>query len=155
MTTTTVPRDEATKEMVRQLTTVLADTYNLAIKTHGAHWNVRGPGFFRLHLAFEEQYQALLEAADVLAERLRALDSPAPGSMRQLLALSSIGEPPAASDTLLVEALRDDHRRLSETAAQALQEAKDANDDVTADMLITRIEAHDKTAWMLTATLGG
>lgn len=138
----------------KQLTTVLADTYNLAVKTHGAHWNVRGSGFFRLHQAFDEQYHALLEAADVLAERIRSLGANAPGSMRQLLALSSIGEPPASEDHLLVAALRNDHRKLSESCGVALEEAKSANDDVTADMLITRIEAHDKTAWMLTATLG-
>lgn len=142
------------KPGVKQLTTVLADTYNLAVKTHGAHWNVRGSGFFRLHQAFDEQYHDLLEAADVLAERIRALAYNAPGSMRQLLALSSIGEPPSSDDHLLVEALRNDHCKLSESCSMALEEAKLANDDVTADMLIARIEAHDKTAWMLTATLG-
>ena len=148
------PKTEGTATVVKQLTTVLADTYNLAVKTHGAHWNVRGSGFYRLHQAFDEQYHALLDAADVLAERIRALDCNAPGSMRQLLALSSIGEPPASDDYLLVEALRNDHRTLSATCGVALDEAKQANDDVTADMLIARIEAHDKSAWMLTATLG-
>ena len=152
--TTAERKITVTNEVVKQLTIVLANTYNLAVKTHGAHWNVRGSGFYRLHQAFDEQYQALLAAADLLAERIRALGSMAPGSMDQLLALSSIGEPPAAEDTLLVEALRDDHRMLSQRCRVALEEAKEANDDVTADMLITRIEAHDKTAWMLTATLG-
>jgi starvation-inducible DNA-binding protein len=147
-------RREGALAVVKQLTTVLADTYNLAVKTHGAHWNVRGSGFYRLHQAFDEQYHALLEAADALAERIRALDCNAPGSMRQLLALSSLGEPPESADHLLVAALRNDHRQLSATCSGALETAKQANDDVTADMLIARIEQHDKTAWMLTATLG-
>ena len=148
------PKTDGTLGVVKQLTTVLADSYNLAVKTHGAHWNVRGSGFYRLHQAFDEQYHALIEAADVLAERIRALDCNAPGSMRHLLALSSISDPPASDDYLLVEALRNDHRQLSKTCSVALDEAKKAGDDVTADMLIARIEAHDKTAWMLTATLG-
>ena len=149
-----LPKTEGTVAVVMQLTSVLADTYTLAVKTHGAHWNVRGSGFYRLHQAFDEQYHALLEAADLLAERIRALDCNAPGSMRQLLALSTIGEPPASDDHLLVDALRSDHRKLSATCGVALEKTKKSNDDVTADMLIARIEAHDKTAWMLTATLG-
>jgi starvation-inducible DNA-binding protein len=143
----------ATDEAVRQLTVVLADTYNLAVKTHGAHWNAHGPDFFRLHSAFEKQYQALIAAADLLAERIRALDSVAPGSMRQLLALSSIGDPPAADGQLLVEALRDDHRMLAENCRAALAAAGEAGDDVTVEMMTTRIAEHDKAAWMLTATL--
>ncbi len=148
------PRADGAVAVVKQLTTVLADSYNLAVKTHGAHWNVRGSGFYRLHQAFDEQYHALIDAADVLAERIRSLNFNAPGSMRQLLALSSIGEPPDSDDSQLVEALRNDHRKLSEICSVALEEAKKAGDDVTADMLIARIAAHDKTAGMLTATLG-
>src|SRR5260221_81439 len=95
-------------KIVKHLTKVLADTYVLGVKTHGAHWNVKGSGFFRLHTAFEEQYQGLFSAADVLAERIRALSSDAPGSMKQMLAISTVGEPPETQDESLVRALRDD-----------------------------------------------
>lgn len=140
--------------VVKHLTKVLADTYVLGVKTHGAHWNVKGPGFFRLHAAFDEQYHELLLAADDIAERIRALGSAAPASMRQLLEQSAIGEPPAADDVQLVRALRDDHRQVAEQCRQATTVAEDADDKATADLLIGRSTAHDKTAWMLTATLG-
>ncbi len=141
------------KPIVGHLTAVLADTYALGVKTHGAHWNVRGAGFFRLHTAFEQQYQALFLAADEVAERIRALGSDAPGSMRQLLELSSVGEPPSSSSRELVTALRDDHRALSEACRQALAEAQEDGDEATADLLIKRTSDHDKVAWMLEATL--
>ena len=140
--------------VIQDLTKVLANTYVLGVKTHGAHWNVKGPGFFRLHTAFDEQYHELLLAADDIAERIRALGSAAPASMRQLLEQSSIGEPPAADDVQLVRALRDDHRQLAKQCRDATTEAEDADDKATADLLIGRSTAHDKTAWMLTATLG-
>lgn len=140
--------------VVRPLIAVLADTYALAVKTHGAHWNVKGPGFFRLHSAFDEQYQALLLAADILAERVRALNHSAPASMRQLLELSSIGEPPGSDDMELVKALRDDHQLVCAACHQVLEIAEKEKDQATADLLVGRIEEHDKTVWMLTATLG-
>lgn len=140
--------------VVKDLTQVLADTYGLAVKTHGAHWNVRGAGFFRLHAAFEEQYTALFLAADELAERIRALGVDAPSSLRELSELSSIGETPKGDDDTLVRALRDDHRRIAERARKAIAGAQDGDDEATADLLIGRAQAHDKTAWMLSATLG-
>jgi len=148
------PKKSDERKVVKHLTKVVADTYVLGVKTHGAHWNVKGSGFFRLHTAFEQQYQGLLAAADVIAERIRALGSDAPGSMKQLLALSTVGEPSATADDGLVRGLRDDHRSLTATCRQALAKAQDAKDDATADLLISRIEDHDKTAWMLSATLG-
>lgn len=142
------------RPIVGHLAAVLADTYALGVKTHGAHWNVRGPGFFRLHAAFEEQYLALLAAADVIAERIRALGSDAPGSMRQLLDMSSVGEPTGSAAADLVGGLCEDHRKLAEACRQARKEAQDDGDEATADLLNTRTAEHDKIAWMLGATLG-
>lgn len=140
--------------VVKELTQVLADTYALAVKTHGAHWNVRGAGFFRLHAAFEEQYTELFLAADEVAERIRALGVDAPSSIRQLTELSSIPDTAKGDDDKLVRALRDDHRRISERARKAVAAAQEGEDEGTADLLIGRAKAHDKTAWMLSATLG-
>jgi len=140
--------------VVKELTQVLADTYALAVKTHGAHWNVRGAGFFRLHSAFEEQYTELFLAADEVAERIRALGVDAPSSIRQLTELSSIPDTTKGDDDDLVRALRDDHRRISERARKAVAAAQEGHDEGTADLLIGRAKAHDKTAWMLSATLG-
>jgi starvation-inducible DNA-binding protein len=141
--------------VVQQLTKLVADTYVLAVKVHGAHWNVKGAGFFRLHAAFNEQYHELLLAADDIAERIRALDAVAPASMRQLLKHSTIEEPPTEiNDSHLVRALRDDHRQIAKLCRAAISMAAEADDAVTADLFTERAKAHDKTAWMLTATLG-
>ncbi len=144
----------APSAVIKDLTQILADTYALAVKTHGAHWNVRGAGFFRLHAAFEDQYTELFLAADDIAERVRALGEDAPSSLRQLNELSSLGEVPKGDDDALVRALRDDHRRLSERARKAVPGAQEGKDEASADLLIGRARAHDKTAWMLSATLG-
>jgi len=148
------PAASAPSAVVKDLTRVLGDTYALAVKSHGAHWNVRGPGFFRLHAAFEEQYKELFLAADEVAERIRALGEDAPASLRQLSELSSISDTTRCDDDALVRALREDHRRVAERCRAALTVAENAGDEGTADILIARIKAHDKTAWMLNATLG-
>lgn len=75
------------------LSRILARTFRLYVQVHGYHWNVEGPEFRQLHGFFEEQYQALWESLDEIAERLRALGAYAPGSMAGMLALA--GEDPA------------------------------------------------------------
>ncbi len=144
----------APASVVKMLTLIVADTYSLMIKTHGAHWNARGSGFFEIHAAFEAQYQALLLAADELAERVRALGQDAPASITQLAVLSSIAEVGQSDCHSLVRALRDDHRFIARRCHDAISAAQAAGDEATADLLIRRVEEHDKTAWMLSATLG-
>jgi starvation-inducible DNA-binding protein len=136
------------------VTQIMADTYVLMVKSHGAHWNVRGAGFFELHAAFEVQYKALLFAADELAERIRALGQDVPASMAQLTALSSIGEVGQTDSSSLVRALRDDHRYIAKRCREAIPATQQSGDEPTAALLIKRAQQHDKTAWMLSATLG-
>jgi starvation-inducible DNA-binding protein len=134
------------------LQTVLANTYALAIKTHAAHWNVTGHGFFQLHDAFGLQYNALFEAADEIAERLRALNEKAPVGMQALSKATTIKDfGQDSSGTHLAAILRDDHRIASKGCEAARAAAEAAQDEATVDMLIGRIDAHDKTAWMLDA----
>jgi starvation-inducible DNA-binding protein len=134
------------------LQTILANTYALAIKTHAAHWNVTGNGFFQLHDAFGAQYDSLFEAADELAERIRALSEKAPAGMNALSKASALADLSGDySGTSLASTLRDDHRAAAKGCEVARAIAAEAGDDVTADMLIERIDAHDKTAWMLDA----
>jgi starvation-inducible DNA-binding protein len=136
------------------LTAVLADTYALGVKTHAAHWNLTGPHFASLHELFGSQYEALLDAADELAERIRALGDKAPRGIASLAKLATVQESKASDGLELAKALRDDHRALSKLCAKAVKTAQEAGDEATADLLIGRIEAHDKTAWMLDASLG-
>lgn len=139
---------------VAALTGVLADTYALAAKTHGAHWNVVGPQFFALHEAFAAQYAALYEAADELAERVRALGRRAPSGLEDLARLSRV-RPAAADDgATLVRELASDHRALAAAATAAARAFVAAGDDGSADLLVGRAQEHDKTAWMLAAAAG-
>jgi starvation-inducible DNA-binding protein len=133
---------------------VLVATYALAVKTHAAHWNVTGAQFFALHEAFASQYEALFEAADDLAERLRALGEKAPAGIKALAKASDLDDLDGHDGLALVKTLHADHVALTALLKKAISAAQDAGDEATADLLIGRTEAHDKTAWMLKATLG-
>jgi starvation-inducible DNA-binding protein len=147
---------DASGPVVQALSGVLADTAVLQMKTHAFHWNVRGVGFFQLHTAFQTQYEELFAAVDELAERVRALGAISPGSFAELLKLTAIGEAQnqarlSASD--MVGTLAQDHRALEHRCREALKAAQSAGDEATADLMIGRMEYHDKTAWMLDSWL--
>lgn len=136
------------------LARLLGDTYALQVKAQGYHWNVTGPHFHSLHAVFEQEYDALAEAADDLAERIRALGHRAPAGLQGLLQLSSIPEEtgaPAWQD--MVKALLSGHEVAASTARAVIAVAEEARDDASADLAVERIQAHEKAAWMLRATL--
>src|ERR1700752_5453876 len=82
--------DKHREKIAGGLSRVLADTYSLYLKPHNFHWNVEGPMFNTLHLMFEGQYNELALAVDAIAERIRALGHPAPGSYEEFAELSSL-----------------------------------------------------------------
>ena len=144
----------ATVETTDVLSRLLADTYTLYLKTQNFHWNVTGPMFPALHAMFEEQYTQLANAADLVAERIRALGQPAPGTFLEFAKLAAVGEElgvPAAIE--MVETLAKDHRIVVSTAREVAGVAEQADDIATVDLATQRIEVHEKTAWMLEATL--
>ena len=141
-------------EIASGLSRVLADSYTLYLKTHNFHWNVTGPMFQTLHLMFEAQYNELALAVDLVAERIRALGFPAPGTYKEFIELSAIKEEsgvPKAQDMirLLVEA----HETVARTAREVFKAADGANDQPTCDLLTQRMQVHEKTAWMLRSLL--
>ena len=137
------------------LSKLLADTYTLYLTTHNFHWNVTGPMFNTLHLMFMEQYTELWNAVDPIAERIRSLGHPAPGSYAQFGALSSIKDapqqPPAALD--MVRILVAGHEAVARTARGVFPIADKASDEPTADLLTQRLTVHEQTAWMLRSML--
>ena len=137
-------------ELARGLCRLLADTYALYLKTQNYHWNVTGPEFFQLHVAFEAQYRELAEAVDEIAERIRALGYRAPGSFAEFVALSSLADQddlPSAS--AMAERLAADHTAVAATARSVLRAAQDADDEPTGDLMVQRQQEHEKRAWML------
>jgi starvation-inducible DNA-binding protein len=143
----------ARKEIAGDLSRLLADTYTLYLRTHGYHWNVSGPMFNSLHLMFEQQYMDLRDAADAIAERIRALGYPAPASYREYAELSSIADDAEMPEAMeMVRRLVTGHEATIRTARTAVAAAEAGGDVATADLVTARIEIHEKTAWMLRAT---
>ena len=142
------------KKVVGALRQVVADTYALMGQTHLCHWNVRGPGFFALHDAFERQYTELFTAVDEIAERVRALGSLAPGGLSNLASLAGMTElGEDASAEAMVQHLADLNRRIVADLAKARDLAADADDKQSEDLMIARIQIHEKTIWMLDSFL--
>lgn len=136
------------------LSHVLADTYTLYLKTHNYHWNVVGPMFNTLHLMFEAQYNELALAVDLIAERIRALGEPAPGSYLEFTELSTIAEDREKPEaTEMIRRLVDGHETVARTARSVFPAAESASDEPTADLLTQRLQVHEKTAWMLRSML--
>lgn len=143
------------KQIADGLSRLLADSYTLYLKTHNYHWNVTGPEFRTLHLMFEEEYTELSTAVDTLAERIRALGYPAPGSYKAYAKLSSIEEEdeiPAAKD--MIRNLVKGHEAVIKTARSILPAASGAHDETTVSVISNRLDIHEKTAWMLRSLLG-
>jgi len=147
---------QANKEsIVDALRLVVADTYALIGQTHLCHWNVRGPGFFALHQAFELQYTELFTAVDELAERIRALGALAPGGLGYLANLAGIKEiNEDATEREMVKHLAEANRKIVKDLAKARDIAGDLDDPQTEDLMIARIQVHQKTIWMLESYLG-
>jgi starvation-inducible DNA-binding protein len=138
-------------QMAKHLVNVVSDTYLLMIKTHGYHWNVTGPNFHDLHLFFETQYNELFAAADEIAERIRALDCFAPGSTAAFhnhTAVKEVGDQPPSAMAMVKDLLKT-HEQVRARVSEARAFAGEIEDTASEDLMNKRLEAHDKTMWML------
>jgi starvation-inducible DNA-binding protein len=146
------PKDR--KAIAEGLSRLLADSYTLYLKTHNFHWNVEGPMFNTLHLMFEGQYTELALAVDLIAERIRALGYPAPGSYSAYAKLSTIkeaqGQPKAEE---MIKQLVEGQEAVTRTARGIFPVVDKAQDEPTADLLTQRMQVHEKNAWMLRSLL--
>jgi starvation-inducible DNA-binding protein len=147
--------DEASRAKIAEgLSRLLADTYTLYLKTHNFHWNVTGPMFQTLHLMFETQYTELALAVDLVAERIRALGYPAPGTYSEYVKLSSIPETPGVPKAKeMIRLLVEGQEAVVRTARSIFPVVEEVNDEPTADLLTQRMQVHEKTAWMLRSLL--
>lgn len=145
------------KAIADELSKVLADAYTLYLKTHNFHWNVTGQMFNSLHNMFEAQYTEQWNALDEIAERIRALGFNAPGSYQEFIALSSIPEEEGLSDSAnwkeMVRQLVVGNEAVCKTNRRALDVAQHAHDEPTVDLIIKRLQVHEKNAWMLRSLL--
>jgi starvation-inducible DNA-binding protein len=142
------------EEIAAGLSRMLADTYSLYLKTHNFHWNVTGPMFNTLHLMFETQYTELALAVDLIAERIRTLGFPAPGTYSEYSKLTSIPEPVGVPNAnTMIQQLVEGQETVVRTARSMLPQVAAANDEPTADLLTQRMQLHEKNAWMLRSLL--
>jgi starvation-inducible DNA-binding protein len=144
-----ISSDERAK-IASGLSRLLADSYTLYLKTHNFHWNVTGPMFMTLHQMFEEQYSELALAVDEIAERIRALGHPAPGSYGEFQALTSIRDDAGTLDAqAMIAALVTAQETVARTAREVFPVVEAAADEPSADLLTQRMQVHEKNAWML------
>lgn len=142
------------REIAQGISRVLADSYLLYVKTHNFHWNVTGPMFNTLHLMFEEQYQELANAVDEIAERIRALGFPAPGTYKKFAELATIQEEEGVPEAeQMIRQLVEGQEAVVKTARKVLPLAAEVNDEPTVDLLTQRMQVHEKNAWMLRSLL--
>jgi len=142
------------EKIAQGLSALLADSYTLYLMTHNFHWNVTGPQFNSLHIMFMNQYTEQWTALDLIAERIRALGHPAPGTYKEFVKLASVKEVegvPRATD--MVRHLVDAQEATARTARKLLPVVDKANDQPTADLITQRLDVHEKTAWMLRSLL--
>jgi starvation-inducible DNA-binding protein len=142
------------KKIVEGLSRMLADTYTLYLKTHNFHWNVTGPMFQTLHIMFMTQYTEIWNAVDLVAERIRSLGYPAPGSYKEFADLTSIKDSSGTvSAKEMIKQLVIGQETVVRTAREVLPIAEKAGDQPTVDLLSARMEVHEKNAWMLRSLL--
>jgi len=142
------------EKIAKGLSALLADSYTLYLMTHNFHWNVTGPQFNSLHVMFMGQYTEQWNALDVIAERIRALGFPAPGTYKEFVKLATVKEVegvPKAND--MIRHLVAAQEATARTARKLFPVVDAANDQPTADVLTQRIDIHEKTAWMLRSLL--
>jgi starvation-inducible DNA-binding protein len=147
-------KEKDRKAIAKGLSHLLADSYTLYLKTHNFHWNVEGPMFNTLHLMFEAQYTELALAVDLIAERIRALGFPAPGTYKEFAAMTSIKEetgPLSAEE--MIRSLVEGQEAVTRTARKIFPMVEKASDEPSADLLTQRMQLHEKTAWMLRSLL--
>lgn len=146
--------DADRKKISGGLARMLADTYTLYLKTHNFHWNVTGPMFQTLHLMFMDQYNETWLAVDLLAERIRALGYPAPGSYQEFAALTRIKDSSTSINAKeMIQQLIEGQEAVIRTAREVLPVAEKSGDQPTVDLLSARMQIHEKNAWMLRSLL--
>ncbi|MBA2352424.1 MAG: DNA starvation/stationary phase protection protein [Pseudomonadota bacterium] len=147
-------KKQSNEAIVGALSTLMADSYTLYLKTHNYHWNVTGPMFTSLHTLFETQYTELALAVDEIAERIRALGAFAPGSYSAFAKLTAVKEEtgrPVAKEMILN--LVSDQDTVTASARAVIEAAEAARDQGSADLATRRLAVHEKNAWMLRSHL--
>lgn len=141
--------------VAKPLAQFLSNTFVLYVKTLNFHWNMVGPHFIMYHKLLQEFYEQMSESVDELAERIRQLQTKAPGSMKQMLELATLKESSESlNDKQMIQQLVEDHESLKKEGLALVKQALELQDEGTADMIVDRVKFHDKAKWLLESHLG-
>lgn len=141
-------------QTLEALEKTLANSYFLMLKTQNYHWNVVGNNFKSLHEMFQTQYEELFGAIDELAERIRSLGSKVDGTFSHFKNFSNLKD--ANKDFSAEEMIKDlitDHEIIVKELHKSIKIAQQEGDESSADIFIQRAKAHEKTIWMLVASI--
>ena len=148
--------EESRKAVSDQLVKLLADEFVLYTKTRNAHWNVEGSDFHSMHLFFESQYEALDDAMDSVAERIRTIGHYAPATLKSFLDLTHLTEKTRNKNDSFsfIKELLEDHESIIEFIRGNIDPfASKYHDYGTSDYITGLMEGHEKMAWMLRSHL--
>lgn len=146
---------EARNTVSNVLNRLLADEFLLYVRARAFHWNVTGRHFKQDHELFEEEYEALDETIDEVAERARTLGGKVQATLGQFAQAATLPEADSTEMTSeqMIASMRDGHEALARQLRDDIQVADEAGDEATADFLTGLLEAHEKRAWMLRSHL--
>ena len=151
-----IPADKRTK-LVDLLNQQLVNTVDLRSQTKHAHWNVKGPNFYQLHLLFDSLAGSLDEPVDEIAERLTALGGVAKATAKDVVESTQLADyPHGTHDGMkLVGVMVDRWATTTNGMRAAIGTADEIGDEATADMLTGFVELMDKNLWFLEAHTQG
>ncbi len=146
--------DTSVQGVTAILSRLLADEHVLYTRLRNYHWNLVGMAFGPLHALFQQQYEALADDIDDIAERIRMLGPAAPGTMTEFLQLATLAEHPGdlPDERGMLRQLVADHEAIIRHLRQDLRACDEQYDDMgTSDFLTSLMEKHEKMAWLLRA----
>lgn len=145
---------DAQTQIVEALNQSVAETAVTTMLAQNFHWNVTGMAFGPLHELFQKIYEDHFVAQDDLAERIKALDGHAEGTLAGMIKRSKVSEHDGhASDTDMIKMMMDSQETLAKTLAGCGELAAEHGDTLTEDLCIARGQEHEKFAWFLRAHL--
>jgi len=140
----------ASSAICEALNQCVAETAVTTMLAQNFHWNVTGMAFGPLHALFQEIYEDHFTAQDDLAERVKALDGHAEGTLAGMIARSKVAEHDGhADDKTMIATMQAAQETLAATLGQAGALAAEHGDTLTEDLCIARGQTHEKFAWFL------
>jgi starvation-inducible DNA-binding protein len=140
------------EELIQQMKELLADTFAFRLKTQYYHWNIEGPDFVQYHDFLGDLYEEIDGAVDETAEKIRSLNSYAPGSFQRYLELATIqGDDTIIPAVEMLDRVKIDNDVLRNKLKQVRNKAEASGEFGLVNFLEGRLDAHDKHAWMLKA----